>query len=89
MAHFYGKLQGNRRETTRTGSKVSGMVTYCASWTGAVRCYAYVSADGVDSIRVEKVCWKGTGEMIRLYDGPIGEVKEGQAEVFGSREIVN
>lgn len=75
MSHFYGTVQGNRGEATRRGSKASGMETYCASWSGAVRCFAYVNADGVDCVRVEKTTWptwRGAGEFKLLYDGPIG-----------------
>ncbi len=73
MSHFYGKLQSARGEATRTGSKNSGMTTYCASWAGAVRCQAYVDADGQDRIVVDKVLWQGTGESRILYNGPIGK----------------
>lgn len=72
MSHFYGKIQGMRGEATRTGSKSSGMVTYCASWKGAVRCEAYVNEAGVDYVLVSKVPWQGAGEQETLYDGPIG-----------------
>ncbi len=88
MAHFYGKLIGGiEKESTRRGTKRSGIITYCASWTGAVRCHAYIDGEGVDCVLVEKVCWQGAGEMIPLYDGPIGAVEKGQTEVFGSREV--
>ena len=45
MAHFYGTLQGARGKGTRTGNKSSGMVTECASWTGAVRCRAFYNEE--------------------------------------------
>ena len=32
MAHFYGKLQGNRGETTRLGSKSSGITSTINGW---------------------------------------------------------
>ena len=32
MAHFYGKLQGNKGETTRLGSKSSGITATINSW---------------------------------------------------------
>ena len=37
MAHFYGRLQGNRGEATRCGSKDSGIHTTAESWTSVVR----------------------------------------------------
>lgn len=78
MAHFYGTLKGSRGEVTRTGTKNSGMETYCASWKGAVRCVAYVNeVDGkeIDCVRVERVFWKGAGKYRLLYEGPIGGKK--------------
>ena len=32
MAHFYGTVQGNRGEATRTGSKNSGMYAEAKGW---------------------------------------------------------
>ena len=75
MAHFYGTLQGGRGEATRCGSKDSGMVTYCTSWRGAVRCTAY-DRGGIDCVRVERVPWKGAGPYVLLYDGPMGHPEE-------------
>lgn len=72
MAHFYGTLEGSRKEATCIGSRESGLVTYCASWKGAVRCEAWDN-NGVDWIRVERVPWRGMGPKQLLYDGPIGE----------------
>ncbi len=82
MAHFYGSAQGSHNEVSRLGGKESGMVTYCAGWGGAVRSYAWVNAEGVDMIRVEKVQWKGIGESKLLYEGPLGR-SEGLPEQFG------
>ena len=77
MSHFYGTLQGaSGVSATRTGSKKSGMITYCASRKGAVKCRAYIhQSTGDDWIIVEKVPWQGTGEYKTLYEGPIGEEK--------------
>jgi len=72
MSHFYGTVQGNRGEASRGGSKDSGMETYCASWSGAVRCSAYINSDGVDCVLVELTSWHGCGVNKLLYDGPIG-----------------
>jgi len=73
MAHFYGTVQGCRGEGTRIGTEKSGMVTYCASWDGAIRCSAYVNSKGIDCVTVEKKHWQGEGEDKLLYDGPIGK----------------
>lgn len=75
MSAFYGTIQGNRGEATRCGSKNSGMETYCASWSGAVRSFAYVGEDGTDMVRVELTPWRGSGVRHTLYEGPIGEYK--------------
>lgn len=75
MAHFYGTLQGNRGRATRCGSRASGMKATCASWAGAVECYAYPGADGRDWVMVQLAPWHGAGEYRVLYSGPIsGEV---------------
>lgn len=71
MSHFYGTVNGGRSDASRCGHKTSGMETYCASWKGAIRCFAYVE-DGVDMVRVEKVSWKGVGEYELLFQGPMG-----------------
>ena len=73
MSHFYGTVQGNKGEASRGGTKESGLHTYCASWSGAIRCCAYVDSDGVDCVRVEKTTWCGEGEHKLLYDGVIGK----------------
>jgi hypothetical protein len=41
MAHFYGKIQSNGGEATRTGSKASGIVASAGGWTvgGEIRVY--------------------------------------------------
>ena len=72
MSYFYGTIKGAKGEASRCGSKNSGMVTNCASWKGAIRCSAYIRADGTDCILVEKVLWRGVGEYKVLYNGPIG-----------------
>ncbi len=69
MSHFYGILQGSRGEATRCGTKNSGMETYCASWSGAVRCFAYVNEKGENCVRVELTKWHGVGTYKPLYDG--------------------
>ena len=75
MSHFYGTVQGNRGEASRAGSKRSGMTTYCASWNGAVRCYAYTNEEGIDCVIVMLMPWHGQGVYPNkvLYRGPIGE----------------
>lgn len=71
MAHFYGTLKGSRGEATRCGTKASGLVTYAASWMGAVRSEVFVR-DSEDWARVELVPWHGNGTSRFLYEGPVG-----------------
>lgn len=72
MSHFYGIVEGDAKTTaTRQGSKLTGLVTFCASWEGAIRCHAYVK-NGIDYVQIEKITWRGKGEHKLLYDGPIG-----------------
>lgn len=71
MAHFYGRMQGQRGEATRCGSKLSGITTTAASWNGAVRVELY-EHNGVDHARVELTPWHGKGTSRALYDGPVG-----------------
>jgi hypothetical protein len=41
MAEFRGLVQGNRGGASRLGSKSSGMVTDCDTWTFGARCRAW------------------------------------------------
>ena len=61
---------------TRQGHKSTGLETYCASWSGAVRCYAYYDEKTeIDMVRVELTQWHSIGQWPAriLYEGPIGE----------------
>ena len=72
MAHFYGTLKGTRGEATRCGGKGSGLVTYAASWEGAVRVdLSHDPVTGRDRARVTLTPWQGRGTERLLYDGPI------------------
>ena len=74
MSQFYGTVQGNRGQTSRGGSKNSGIETSTASWSGAIRCYAYYDKEtDTDMVRVEKTTWRGSGDSKILYEGPIGQ----------------
>jgi hypothetical protein len=73
MAYFYGKLQGSRGETTRCGTKSSGMETVVASWQGSVvvRLHRDESRDQ-DIATVRLNSWEG-GKGINkiLFQGPV------------------
>ncbi len=73
MSHFYGTLQGNRGEVTRTGSKNSGITTYSASWDGAIRVHVYMDKDGNDCYRIAQTTWHGYGINEPIAEGKIGK----------------
>ena len=73
MAHFYGAVQGSRSETSRLGSKKSGLSTVAASWQGAVEVYIYYDeTTGKDIASVFLSPWHGKGISQNLYVGPVG-----------------
>lgn len=77
MSRFYGTVRGQAKTTaSRRGSEASGIVTYAASWHGAVRCEVYDNA-GTDWVRVAMVPWHGAGESALLYEGPMGRYQGG------------
>lgn len=39
MSHFYSRIQGNRGEATRCGSKASGITAWAQSWTARATTY--------------------------------------------------
>jgi hypothetical protein len=76
MSHFYATMQGNRGQGSRCGTKASGLVTYTASWEGAVK-VVLEEHDGVDYATVKLVPWYGEGTEQVLYRGPVS----GKADV--------
>lgn len=70
MAHFYGKVCGNRGAATRLGTKASALYAVAASWQGSVRVVLY-EHHGVDYARVSLLPWQGAGTSRLLYEGPV------------------
>jgi hypothetical protein len=71
MSKFYGTVHGaGKTPATRRGH--SSIVTYAASWDGAVRTEVY-EKDGVAFARVSLSKWHGRGIERELYHGPINE----------------
>ena len=74
MSHFYGVLGGSRGEATRCGTKKSGLVTYAASWNGAIRTHIWHDHQiSKDRYEVWEAPWKGAGNSKLLSKGIIGE----------------
>lgn len=66
MSHFYGNIQGAKGETTRCGSKNSGMTAHIRGWDVGV----YVSIghiNGKDLISVFKTGGSNSSERTLLY----------------------
>jgi len=75
MSHFYGTLQGSKGQTTRQGTKKSGIESRTASWQGAVRVSAFHDEEtGEDWVEVRLEQWQSVGQLPSklLYRGPIG-----------------
>lgn len=73
MSHFYGTLKGSRGDTTRCGTRNSGLVAIAASWSGCVRTQLYVDEAGRDCYRVSMEPWGGNGVSREIASGYIGE----------------
>jgi len=59
MAHFYGELQGNRGETTRCGTKDSGMYAHIRGWDIGV-IVDIMHIEGKDVVKIYKT--KGSND---------------------------
>lgn len=69
MAALYGRLQGNRGEATRTGSKASGIRTVAETWGSKVT--VHLSHDGSCVVYAtpkrggcEVMLWEGNSDEI-------------------------
>ena len=84
MAHFYGSLQGSRGETTRLGTKNSGMEVVAASWEGSVRVGLRHTSLG-DIVCIELRPWHGRGINRLLFEGLVSGHEENKLEEFKQR----
>ena len=76
MSHFYSKIQGNRGEATRCGTKGSGIVATAASWTGAIRTELWYDTEEDDNkYSVIMIPWRGIGCTRIMATGTGGEFK--------------
>ena len=71
MAHFMVTAGGSRGDTSRLGSKSSGLFATLNGWDGGVRVSLYHD-NGQDMARVTLTSGSGySGKTVELYDGPI------------------
>jgi hypothetical protein len=54
MSHFYGDMKGARGETTRCGTKSSGMQAHIRGWDVGAKVYIQHSKNGKDTIIIYK-----------------------------------
>jgi hypothetical protein len=79
MAHFYGRVSGNRGDSTRLGSKASGIVTYAASDDGAVQVSLWHDRrTGRDTVEIKAGSWNGRHlgvPCVLLYRGAVEDLE--------------
>lgn len=78
MSYFYGNVQGNRGETTRGGSKNSGIEGHIRGWKSGARVVCTVNDVGEDIVEVYATRGSGyneegkfTGLVMRTVDGKL------------------
>ncbi len=81
MSHFYGTVEGARGPASRTGSKESGITTYAAGWSGAIRVDVY-EEDGEDRFRVSLVPWQYSGGDSQLLSEGVLDARVMNREAF-------
>src|SRR3972149_3554887 len=72
MSHFYGTVDGQAATTaSRRGSIKTGVTTYAAGWSGAIRVGVWHSdTDDKDWYSVSLVPWQSSGgSTIQLAEG--------------------
>ena len=73
MSHFYGTLNGNRGQTTRQGTKRTGLTAVAASWAGCVKVYVYIDQQGRDAFVIYQDTWQGAGTRQDIARGVLGQ----------------
>ena len=74
MAYFYGTIQGTGKDVTKRSGKLTGLVTYAASFNGAIQVdLIYDEKTGKDIVIIEQIPWIGKGKQRILYKGILGE----------------
>lgn len=73
MSHFYGEMKGNRGESTRCGSKDSGIRAHIRGWNVGIRVLCYYDEElGKDVCKV----WETSGSNSMKQDKFIGSYYE-------------
>jgi len=68
MAQFIGKVQGNKGEATRLGTKTSGITVECNGWNSGVKVIGRVDENGNDVFTI--VITSGSnGKLSPLHAG--------------------
>jgi hypothetical protein len=65
MAHFYGQMQGSRGETTRMGTKNSGLWAHLRGWDVGVEVRLDVDEDGHDTVTVWETGGSNNSSKVR------------------------
>jgi hypothetical protein len=67
VSRFYGTVDGQARTpASRRGSASSGITTYAAGWSGAIRVKVFPGANGEDRYIVSLVPWQSSGGSSRI-----------------------
>lgn len=70
MSRFYGTLTGRAKTVaTRRGDNGSGIITFAASWNGAIRVEVGTDHLGREVFEVRMVPWHGVGKTRLLSRG--------------------
>lgn len=67
MARFYGEVKGNRGDTSRCGSVISGMQGHLRGWHTGVQVRLWVGEDGKDWVQVVRTggsAGRDAGEVV-------------------------
>ena len=78
MGHFYGTVQGNRGETSRTGSKNSGIKGHLRGWKSGVRIVGQYNNEKEQDEFIVYATFGSDGEKNKLPEIEIGKIIDGR-----------
>jgi len=84
MAHYYGRLQGGRGETTRLGTKNAGITSNLSTWDFHTITRLYWDELNQRDNLLVRVHTVAGGKGVVLYDGPLDDLFDSakQREAF-------